>query len=197
MAESTRRQQLLDEIIGGMTPNIRRQQSQLYDYLLQLGQRQGIGSAMQQAARGVAPFAEETAEAAARSGVEATRLAEQREQFEEQLKQREAQFGQQMDLYNRQLAEQQKQNQLRNQMALFEQTGFTPELMESLGYGDLRLGEQRKLQRQIQDLGFKQPGQENGVGAPQYAPRRGLGGFINKARSQFGGRTGLIHGRNF
>lgn len=133
----------LDQIMETVGPNMKKQQEAMYDYLMQLGQRQGHAGAMRDAAKAVAPYAEESGAAAAKAGTEATRLAQQQEQYAKQL-----------DLYNRQLAErqrewdekmaawekeftyQQTQDKTKNQLSMFSNTGWTPEMMEAMGYGD-------------------------------------------------------------
>jgi hypothetical protein len=54
------------------------------------------------------------------------------------------------------MAQRDKQQNLSNMMAMFPQTGWTPELLEAMGLGESQAGTPG-FERQIDDLGFAGP----------------------------------------
>ena len=159
MATSPYYKQYMDQLQQGMMPDLRKQRSGMYDYLLQLAQRQGVGSAMQNVARGMAPYAEEAGQAAAQAGVQATRMGQQQEQFETQQAAWEKNRAQQQANWEKQFALQEQQADMARLMNLYNQTGvMTPEMMEQFGYGDISRSQQREMARQMEMLGFPMPG---------------------------------------
>lgn len=164
MATSPYYKQYMDQLQQGMMPNLRKQRSGMYDYLLQLAQRQGVGSAMQNVARGMAPYAEEAGQAAAQAGVKATEMGQRQEQFETQQAAWERNRQQQQANWEQQFALQQQQADMSRLMSLYNQTGvMTPEMMEQFGYGDMTRSQQREISRQMEMLGF--PGMNTGISA--------------------------------
>ena len=188
MATQDYYQKYMQNIVQGMMPNLNKQKSGMYDYLLQLAQRQGTGSAMQNVARGMAPYAEAAGDAAARAGVQATRMGQQQEQYESQLAQRQSEFSQGQENWQQAFDQRNTQQNFANQLALQQTHGaFTPEMLEAFGYGDVTRGGQRGVQRQLDILGInrnQQPGQQ-----------RDIYGGTSGAWNNWGGRTGLVYAR--
>jgi len=130
-------QRFTDTILQGMMPSISKQRKGMFDFLLQMAQRQGTGGALQQIQRGLQPFAEEAGEAAARAGVQASRQAQQQEQFDAQQAAQQAAQQQAQSNFEKQFAAQQEQQRLANLLATQQAGGgqFSPELLAAMGYG--------------------------------------------------------------
>ncbi len=130
-------QRFTDTILQGMMPSISKQRKGMFDFLLQMAQRQGTGGALQQIQRGLQPFAEEAGQAAARAGVQASRQAQQQEQFDAQQAAQAAAQKQAQENFEKQFAAQQEQQKLANLLATQQAGGgqFSPELLAAMGYG--------------------------------------------------------------
>lgn len=136
----------LDNIVQATQKTLQKQKSGISDYMRQQALR--TGQSTQDLAKALTPYAEAAGSAAAGAGVEATRLGQQKEQFETQ-----------QQAWEKQFAEAQKQNQLNQMMAQFQATGvWTPQMIEAFGY-DLSKSQQRDVQKQLGILGV-QPGGE-------------------------------------
>lgn len=127
--------QYMDQMMEYLVPSMQKQQEGIYDYLMQLGQRQGIPEAMRRAGEAVSPYASASGDAAAKAGAQATRMAQQQDQYEKELAQRQAEWEKQVEMWEKSFAEQQEQNDWNQMWSAFEQTGWTPELMQAMGYG--------------------------------------------------------------
>lgn len=185
MATQQTGSQSYDNIISGMLPSLKSQQSGMYDYLAQLARRQGTAGAMQQAAAGVAPYAQQVGQAVGQTAPLIAQLKEKERQFQIGQENWNKQFEEQRRQYEQNYALSKEQTDWNQMMAMFQQTGWTPQMMQALGYGGLGGGDMRALNRQLSQLGFQQPG-TMGAGA-QYPGT--LGSYNN-----WGGRTGLIYG---
>jgi hypothetical protein len=165
MAVSPHYSKYMDTIQQGMMPNLKKQRAGMYDYLLQLSQRQGVGSAMQNVAKGMAPYAEEAGQAAAQAGVKATEMSQRQEQFETQQTAWEKSRTQQQENWEKSFTQQQNQQNMINMMNLFKQTGtMTPEMMEQFGFGDMTRQQQRDIKDQMEMLGMGGGGAGRGLG---------------------------------
>jgi hypothetical protein len=155
MAVSPHYQKYMDTIQQGMMPNLKKQRAGMYDYLLQLSQRQGVGSAMQNVAKGMAPYAEEAGQAAAQAGVKATQMGQRQEQFETQQAAWEKDRERQQSNWEQQFQQNTQQQNMVNMMNLFQQTGtMTPEMMQQFGFGDMTRSQQRDIQKQMEMIGM-------------------------------------------
>ena len=128
-------QNYLQDIVGGMMPNIRKQQRGMYDYLLGQGLRTGQPAA--QIAQGMRPYAEAAGDAAAQAGVSARKMAQQQEQFDIQQANWERQFTESQRRWQEEMAQHEAEQKTANLMAMAGATGWTPQLLEALGYSDL------------------------------------------------------------
>jgi hypothetical protein len=165
MAVSPHYSKYMDTIQQGMMPNLKKQRAGMYDYLLQLSQRQGVGSAMQNVAKGMAPYAEEAGQAAAQAGVRATEMSQKQEQFETQQSAWEKNREQQQSNWEKSFSERQNQQNMVNMMNIFQQTGtMTPEMMDAFGFGDMSRSQQRDIQSQLEMLGMGGSGGGRGLG---------------------------------
>jgi hypothetical protein len=150
MAEQDLYRKHLQDIMSATMPNINKQRDAMYNYLVQQGQRQGIGSAMQQAGKAVAPYAQAAGDAAAKGGIEASRMAQQTEQFNKQQENWEKTF-----------AAAEKQRQMSNALAQYQATGvLTPELMKMFGLSDLDKADIRNRDKQLEMLGLTASGEK-------------------------------------
>lgn len=132
--------QIIDNIVAAMMPNLKKQQQGMYDYLLQLAQRQGVRSAMRRAGEAVAPYAKAAGDAAAKGGIEATRMGLQKSQFEKKLAQRQKEWEDKLSQWQKQFGASQDQQKFANLMATAGMTGLTPEMLQKMGYNPANLG---------------------------------------------------------
>lgn len=128
-------QNYLQDIVGGMMPEMQKQKKGMYDYLLSNALRTGQSAAS--VAQGMRPYAEAAGDAAAEAGVSARKMAQQQEQFDIGQANWEKKFNVMQDQFNQKMDFQRKQQDLVNMMNMFSQTGWTPGLLDKLGYGDL------------------------------------------------------------
>lgn len=167
MAAQDYYQQYLQQVVGGMMPNINRQKKGMYDYMLQQGLRTGVPAA--RIAEGMRPYAEAAGDAAAKSSGLATQMAQKQKQFDVQQENWRRQFEQGQKNWEAQMAARQEQQDLANMLAMFEYTGWTPELLDAMGYSGLDKARMLQAQRQVGDLGFRSPsttmGYSGGSGA--------------------------------
>lgn len=143
MAQGDNLQRFTDTILQGMQPNIARQRKGMFDFLLQMAQRQGTSGALQQIQQGLQPFAEEAGQAAARAGVKAAEFAKQQEQFDAQQAFAQQQAQQQQANFEQQFAAQQQQQNIANLLAAQQAGGqsFSPELIDALGFAPNTFGQ--------------------------------------------------------
>lgn len=128
-------QNYLQDIVGGMMPEMQKQKKGMYDYLLSNALRTGQSAAS--VAQGMRPYAEAAGSAAADAGVTAKKMALDQERFDIQQANWEKQFKQGQANWEAAMKESQDQQDLANMMNMFSQTGWTPGLLDKLGYGDL------------------------------------------------------------
>jgi len=152
----------LQNLMEAIMPNMRKQQEATYNYLVQLGQRQGIPQAMRSAMKAVAPYAAESGEAAAKAGAEAERLSQRESEYARQLEQREKELAAQREMWEKQFGASQEQQEFSNMMALSGMTGLTPEMLSRMGYnpGDLGLpmsGASNRMAGIMSKFGGKNP----------------------------------------
>lgn len=142
MAQGDNLQRFTDTILQGMMPSISKQRKGMFDFLLQMAQRQGTSGALQQIQQGLQPFAEEAGQAAARAGVQASRQAQQQEQFDAQQAASLAAQQQAQSNFEKQFAAQQQQQQIANMFQAQQAGGggFSPELMAALGLDPKQFG---------------------------------------------------------
>ena len=189
MADNNYQQQYLQEIVGGFMPELNKQKKGMYDYLLQNSLRTGQSATA--VAEGLRPYAEASGQAAAEAGVQASQMAKQQEQFDTQQANWQASFDQGQRNWEQEMAARDERQDTANMMAMFQSTGWTPELLEAMGYSDSEAGSSQ-FNRLLEQLGFNQPeGQEKGSGG--YWDQGGGGGKLG-AWNNWGGKTGLIHG---
>jgi hypothetical protein len=139
----------LENAMAAQMPQLRQQQEGMRKYLQGKGQRIGAKGAGAQARQAVDVYATQAGNVSARLGADAERMGQQQEQFETQAATQKEQFESQM-------AQRDKQQNLSNMMAMFPQTGWTPELLEAMGLGESAAGTPG-FERQISDLGFAGP----------------------------------------
>jgi len=173
----------IDQIVKGMYSNIKPQQEQMHEYFNQLARRVGMAGASQFAANIAAPYATAAADTAGKASIQAATLDEQKREFEKKLAEQGRQFDIGQKNWEQQFAEYQKNQDLANMMSMFKNTGWTPQLLDALGYGGLGSGDMRNLSRQINVLGFNQPTLQGNTLQ---------GGTLNRANN-WGGRSGLIY----
>jgi hypothetical protein len=158
MADTDYYQKYMSDIVGGMMPNINTQKKGMYDFLLANSLRTGQSAA--NVAEGMRPYAEAAGEGAARAGVQASQMAQQQEQFDTQQANWQKSFDQGQANWEESMAFQKEQQSMANMVSMFENTGWTQELMDAMGY-DKESGGGFGFQRMLDDLGFKNP---EGVG---------------------------------
>jgi hypothetical protein len=168
-------QKYIGEIVGGMMPNINVQKKGMYDFMqaqsLRTGQpTAGIAEAMR-------PYADAAGEGAARAGVQAANMAQRQEQFDTQQANWQKSFDQGQQNWEESMAFQKEQQSMANMVAMFEHTGWTPELMDAMGY-DKESGGGFGFQRMLDDLGFTGPGGAEG-GSKTSQPGRQVAGPSN------------------
>lgn len=147
MATPNYYQEYIKDIGAGISPGIKQQQDAMYEYILGQGQRQGVGAAMQNAMRATAPYAEKASQALAGEAGRARQMAQKQEQYDEQMKQRQTEFQQQQANWEKSMQQQQEQQNMANMLAMFQYTGWTPDLLNALGYGDLTQRSQQQFMR--------------------------------------------------
>lgn len=181
-------QRTIDNVVQGMYADIRPQQEAQYEYFNQLARRLGLPQSQQFASQIAAPYSEKAAQAAGSQAMNAAQLDERQRQFNEQLAESQKQFQQGQQNWEKQFNEYSKQQNLANMMAMMQYTGWTPDLLKSLGYGDLGRSDMRNTGRQVQDLGFQSPMQQQQNQQGNMYPS-----ILNQANN-WGGKTGLIYG---
>lgn len=162
----TKAQTYMDNIIQGMMPNINKQKKGIRDFMLQNALR--TGQSMQDVSRAMTPYAEATGEAAARAGVQAERMGQQQEQFDVQQDNWLKQFQTGKEQWEKAFEQREEQQDIANMIAMFPQTGFTPQLMEALGYSGLDRSGMRTLGRQLGDIGFQNPQTNTATGGRDF-----------------------------
>jgi hypothetical protein len=158
MAETDYYQKYVGEIVGTMMPSLNQQKKGMYDFLLQNSLRTGQSATA--AAEGLRPYAEAAGEGAARAGIQATQMAQKQEQFDTQQANWQKSFDQGQQNWEKSFAFQKEQQSMSNMISMFQNTGWTPELMDAMGY-DKDSGGGASFQRMMDDLGFTNP---EGVG---------------------------------
>ncbi len=149
-------------------PDMRRMQQQQYQYLQ--GQRQRMGAAQPQlfASQAAESFAPAIGKAGAAAASQARQMEQQDIQFGQNIDVKREQMSIQQKQWEQQLAEMQASRQQQGQLGILPYTGFTPEMMESLGMEDTfsrgGLGDWRRLQRTLGQ--YNLPGQPMGGGGP-------------------------------
>jgi len=123
-----------DNIMSGMLPSVKNQQQGVYDYLAQLGRRQGVTGAMDKAARGVAPYAQQVGEAVGRTAPQLAQIKEQERQFNEKQAAWLKEFEQAQSNWEKEFGLKEEVTDWNKLMQQYEMFGFTPEMMEALGY---------------------------------------------------------------
>lgn len=182
MATTDYYQQYLSDIVGGMMPNIQTQKKGMYDFLLSNALR--TGQSAQSVQEGMRPYAESAGQAAAEAGVDAAHMAQKQEQFDVQQENWQKQFDQAQANWQQQMQFQQEQQDMANMMSMFEYTGWTPELLDAMGYS----GRDVDMWDQFQQPGGGGPG-GGGSQNPWDVPGTTYGAWNN-----WGGKTGLIYG---
>jgi hypothetical protein len=176
MAETDYYQKYMSDIVGGMMPNINVQKKGMYDFLLSNSLRTGQSAAS--VAEGMRPYAEAAGEAAAGAGVQASKMAQQQEQFNTQQANWQKSFDQGQENWEKQMAFQKEQQSMANMISMFEHTGWTPELMDAMGY-DKDSGGGAAFERMLDDLGFTGPDMGGGGGSKTDEPGRQVPGPSN------------------
>lgn len=155
MATQDYYQKYMNEIVGGMMPNLNRQKKGMYDFMLSQGLRTGQPAA--QIAQGMRPYADAAGDAAAKAGVTATKMAADQKRFDVGQANWEKKFAQGQSNWQAAFDQRNDDQDLANMMAMFSHTGWTPELLDAMGYSGLDKARMLKMNRQIGDIGFKQP----------------------------------------
>jgi hypothetical protein len=178
-------QQYQESIVGAMMPALRKQKKGMYDFLLQNQLRTGQSATA--VAEGLRPYAEASGQAAAEAGVQATGMAQRQTQFDEQQALHRERMEQQQTQWQQSFEQRGQQQNFANAMSQLQAgVPMTPEMMDQLGYGDMTRTQQREIQRQMKMLGMDQGSGSGGVPTT---------GGQNGAWNNWGGQTGLIHGR--
>jgi hypothetical protein len=197
MAENDYYQKYISEIVGGMMPSLKSQQKGMYDFTMANVLRTGQSS--QAVQEGMAGYADAAGKAAAGASSEAARMAQQQEQFDTGQANWEKTFTQGQANWEESMKVQQEQQNTANMIAMFEQTGWTQDLLDAMGYDKDSAGG-AAFNRMLDDLGFNQP-EGTGSGSKDGGSIFGSGNpypgqhqfYRNKAGSQFGGATGLVY----
>jgi hypothetical protein len=158
MAIEDYQQKFQRDIVGTMMPNLNRQKKGMYDFLLQNALRTGQSATA--AAEGLRPYAEASGQAAAQAGITATAMAQKQEQFDVGQANWQKSFDQGQANWEKSFAFQQQQQNTSNMISMFQQTGWTQDLLDSMGFDKDSAGGS-KFQSMLDDLGFNQP---EGVG---------------------------------
>jgi hypothetical protein len=104
-------------------------------------------------------------------------MAQKQEQFDTQQANWQKSFDQGQQNWEESMAFQKEQQSMANMVAMFEHTGWTPELMDAMGY-DKESGGGFGFQRMLDDLGFTGPGGAEG-GSKTSQPGRQVAGPSN------------------
>lgn len=157
-------------------PDMRRAQAQQYGWLQRQGQRMGRPHAQLFASQASEGFAPAIGKAGAAAASTARQMEQQDIQFGAGIDVKREQMAIQQQQWEQQLAEMVASRQQQGQLGLLPYTGFTPEMLESLGMEDTfqrgGLGDWRQFQRTLGQYGL--PGQPIGQG--------GQGGFLTAAQ---------------
>jgi hypothetical protein len=177
-------QNYLQDIVGGMMPEMQKQKKGMYDYLLSNALRTGQSAAS--VAQGMRPYAEAAGSAAADAGVTAKKMALDQERFDIQQANWEKQFEQGQANWEASMKESQEQQDLANMMSMFEHTGWTPELLDALGYSGL---DKARLLNQQGPSGGSVMGSGGGIRIP------GTGGDVTVGRNHplARNKTGMLY----
>jgi hypothetical protein len=187
-------QKYLKDIVGGITPDLKRSRDEQIEWLGAQSLR--TGQPMAQVASAMRPFADAAGDAAAKAGVQASQMAQKQEQFDTQQQAWEKNFNQGQENWQASFDQRNKDQEMQNMMNVFATTGkFTPEMLDAFGYGDMSFGDQRKMQQQMSLAGLGGSGSTGGGSTfGSGNPYPGQHQFYrNKAGSQFGGATGLVY----
>jgi hypothetical protein len=187
-------QKYLKDIVGGITPDLKRSRDEQVEWLGAQALR--TGQPMAQVATAMRPFADAAGDAAAKAGVQASQMAQKQEQFDTQQQAWEKNFNQGQQNWQATFDQRNKDQEMQNMMNVFQATGkFTPEMLDAFGYGDMSFGDQRKMQQQMSLAGLGGSGSTGGGNTfGSGNPYPGQHQFYrNKAGSQFGGATGLVY----
>jgi hypothetical protein len=188
MANADLYQKYISDIVGGMMPSIRQQQKGMYDFTMANALR--TGNTSQAVQEGMASYAHAAGEGAAKAGAQASQQAQRQEQFDKQQENWKKNFEQTQENWEKQMAMREEENRMRNMMNMFEHTGWTPELLEAMGYDDMSKSDMARFQKYDSPFG---PGQQGGGGGgfwDQPGNNTGYGHWNN-----WGGRTGLVYAR--
>jgi hypothetical protein len=191
MPETDYYQKYISDIVGGLMPSLRNQQKGMYDFTMANSLRTG------QTARAVdesmSAYADAAGEAAAGAATTAAQMAQRQEQFDIGQENWEKSFTQGQENWEESMAFQREQQRTANMIKMFENTGWTQELMDAMGYSPDSGTGSAAFNRMLDDLGFSQPDSQDGGGGywDQPGNRQGALGAWNN----WGGQTGLVYAR--
>lgn len=153
-------QGIIQRMLAGLRPPIQQGTQAVRRAIEQAGRRRGQFGAFDIASQATEPFAQALGQAASRAGVAGEQLGAQMEQQLRALTQAREQAEQARQIEEARLAEVTAGRQQAGQFQLFPFTGFTPELLQNLGFpGTARepFGPRREfqqLQRSLMQLGL-------------------------------------------
>jgi hypothetical protein len=177
MPETDYYQQYISDIVGGLMPSLRTQQKGMYDFTMANALRTG------QTARAVdesmGAYAEAAGSAAAGAATTAAQMAQRQEQFDIGQENWEKSFAQGQENWEESMAFQREQQRTANMIKMFENTGWTQELMDAMGYSPDSGTGSAAFQRMLDDLGFIGPDSGAGGGARDNRPGRQVPGLSN------------------
>jgi len=186
MAEGTDYyQQYISEIVGGMMPSLQTQKKGMYDFTMAQALRTGQSASA--VAEGMRPYADAAGEAAAAASTTAAQMAQSQEQFDIGQENWEKSFTQGQENWEEQMRVQTDQQNTANMISMFNQTGWTQELLDAMGYDPSSAGGDA-FNRMLDDLGFSQPGDTTSDSGGGGGSSQSLGAWNN-----WGGQTGLIY----
>jgi hypothetical protein len=138
-------------------------------------------------------YADAAGEAAAGAATTAAQMAQRQEQFDIGQENWEKSFTQGQENWEESMAFQREQQRTANMIKMFENTGWTQELMDAMGYSPDSGTGSAAFNRMLDDLGFSQPDSQDGEGGywDQPGNRQGALGQWNN----WGGQTGLVYAR--
>jgi hypothetical protein len=183
MAESDYYQQYISEIVGGMMPSLRNQQKGMYDFTMANALRTGQSARAVDESMGA--YATAAGDAAAKAGTTAAQMSQRQEQFDVGQENWEKSFTQGQENWEASMKVRTDQQNTQNMISMFNQTGWTQELLDAMGYDKDSAGG-ASFNRMLDDLGFSNPDQPGGGGG---GDQQQLGAWNN-----WGGQTGLIYG---
>jgi len=109
-----------EAMVEAMGPTMRKQKEDVYNYLLQLGQRQGIAGAMRQAAKATEPYAEAFGKAASRSAAEAERMKQRESEFARQLEHQRELLRKRLEMFEKELGEKKREYDIGSRRQMFQ-----------------------------------------------------------------------------